>query len=71
MWKSLMGLKSLFTREGKADKSYYNVFHGWRSLVQTTAYGVAKSWTRLSDFTFTMYSRDNVMRRTGTTDIKN
>ena len=71
MWKSPMGLKSLFTRKGKADKSSYNVFHGRRSLVQTTAHGVAKSRTRLSDFTFTMYSRDNVMRRTGTTDIKN
>ena len=27
--------------------------HGRRSLVQATAHGVAKSWTRLSDFTFT------------------
>ena len=27
--------------------------HGWRSLVQATARGVAKSRTQLSDFTFT------------------
>ena len=26
--------------------------HGWRSLVQATVHGVAKSQTRLSDFTF-------------------
>ena len=28
--------------------------HGWRSLVGYSP-GVAKSWTRLSDFTFTFY----------------
>ena len=26
--------------------------HGWRSLVQATVHGVAKSWTQLSDFTY-------------------
>ena len=25
--------------------------HGWRSLVQATVHGVAKSWARLNDFT--------------------
>ena len=28
--------------------------HGRRSLVQATIHGVAKSWARLSDFTFTL-----------------
>jgi len=27
--------------------------HGWRSLVQATIHGVAKSWARLNNFTFT------------------
>ena len=26
--------------------------HGWRSLVQATVHGVAKSWARLNDFTW-------------------
>ena len=29
--------------------------HGWRSLV-AAVHGVARSWTRLSDFTFTFHS---------------
>ena len=28
--------------------------HGWRNLGQATIHGVAKSWARLSDFTFTL-----------------
>ena len=31
--------------------------HGRRSLVQATAHGVAKSWTRLSDFTLSAYMK--------------
>ena len=31
--------------------------HGWRILVQATIHGVAKSRTRLSDFTFTITLR--------------
>ena len=30
--------------------------HGWRSLVQATIHGVAKSWAWLSNFTFTFTS---------------
>ena len=31
--------------------------HGWRSLVQATVHGVAKSWAQLSDFTSSEYMR--------------
>ena len=30
-------------------------FHGRRSLVGSAVHGVSKSWTRLSDFTFTFH----------------
>ena len=44
-----------FPGEGNGNPLQYFLpwkFLGWRSLVQATIHGVAKSWARLSDFTF-------------------
>ena len=45
-----------FPGEGNGNPLQYSwKSHGWRSLVQATVHGVAKSQTRLSNFTFTFH----------------